>query len=158
MALDLGKLDADPPLPEGFTVQQVNDDESLQQWGQVCAQGFGMPAFVGEGLSDFMRYVDQETIRAYLGRLDSVPVATSLLVLAPGVAGMYNITTLPEARQKGIGARMTDLPLLEARARGYRAAILHASVMGESVYRSLGFEKYCKIDQYIWSPKAAQTG
>jgi hypothetical protein len=59
-----------------------------------------------------------------------------------------------QARKKRIGARMTDLPLLDARTMGYRAAILHASGMGESVYRLFDFEEYWKIGKYIWAPRA----
>lgn len=154
MAIDLRALPAAPALPDGFTIQQVRDPETLKLWSQVCAQGFELPDFVGEGFYDFMCHVDLDIIRAYLGWLDGKPVATSLLALGAGVAGLYNITTLPEARRKGIGARMTDVPLLEVRALGYQAGILHASEMGEGVYLSLGFKEYCKIGQYIWSPQS----
>jgi predicted acetyltransferase len=66
------------------------------------------------------------------------------------VAGIYNVGTVPEARGKGIGAAMTLAPLLEARARGYRIAILHASDFGYNVYRRLGFQEYCKMHIFAW--------
>ena len=51
---------------------------------------------------------------------------------------------------------MTAYPLREARLRGYQAGVLEASEMGVGVYRSLGFQEYCKISQSIWSPGDAQ--
>ena len=153
MAAELGRLDEHPAMPVGFALQQATDNETLKQWSQVCAKGFGMPDFAGEAFYDVMCHADQDTTRAYLGRLGGEPVAASLLLLAAGVAGIYNVATIPQARRKGIGARMTDMPLLEARTMGYKAAILQASDMGESVYRSMGFQEYCKFGQYIWSPQ-----
>lgn len=157
MAVDLENLNEHPLMPNGFTIQQVKDNETLRQWGQVCVAGFGMPDFAGDGFYDFMCHVDPDNFLAYLGWLNGKPVATSLLVLGAGVAGVYNVATIPEARRQGIGARMTDLPLLEVRTLGYRVGILQASGMGAGVYRSIGFQEYCKIGLYVWSPEQTQN-
>jgi len=156
MAVILENLNENLPMPSGLTVQRVTDDETLKQWSQVCATGFGMPDFVGDAFCDFMHYVDPDTVLAYLGWRNGQPVATSLLLLAAGVAGIYNVATIPEARRQGIGAMMTLKPLRDARDRKYKVGILQASEMGADVYRSLGFEEYCKIGQYVWSPEHTQ--
>ncbi|MBG7610308.1 MAG: GNAT family N-acetyltransferase [Anaerolineae bacterium] len=49
------------------------------------------------------------------------------------------MATIPEVRRLGIGAVMTQVPLLEARQQGYKIGILLTSNMGVGVYRSLGF-------------------
>jgi hypothetical protein len=46
---------------------------------------------------------------------------------------------------------MTLMPLLEARAAGYRVGILHASQSGLGLYRRLGFQQYCELSGYIWT-------
>jgi GNAT superfamily N-acetyltransferase len=153
MAIDLAELRADLPTPTGFTVQVVRDKETLNQWSRVCVKGFELPDFVAEAFYDLMSYVDPDTTRAYLGWINDRPVATSLLILAAGVAGMYNVATIPEARRQGMGAIMTAAPLREARSRGYKAGILIATEAGEGVYRSLGFKEYCQIDQFLWFPE-----
>lgn len=116
-----------------------------------------MPGFVADAFHDLMSYDDPETTLAYIGRLNGQPVATSLISLAAGVAGIYNVTTLPAARRQGIGAIMTLAPLQEARKRDYRLGILHSSDMGLELYRSLGFREYCQIGQYVWSPEHRQA-
>ena len=152
MAVDLANLNENLPMPGSLTVQRVTDDGTLKRWSQVCTAGFEMPDFVADAFYDFMRYVDPDTTLAYLGWWNGQPVATSLLMLAAGVAGIYNVATIPEARRQGIGAVMTASSLREARDREYKVGILQASEMGVDVYRSLGFQEYCKIGQYVWSP------
>jgi ribosomal protein S18 acetylase RimI-like enzyme len=88
--------------------------------------------------------------RYYLGYLDGKPVATVLLFFGAGVAAVHWVVTLPEVRYQGIGTAMTLAALREARAAGYRVAILTASSYGERIYRRIGFRSYCTISKYSW--------
>lgn len=159
MALDLGKLTRGRAKPPGLKVEVARDEASLQQWGLVCARGFGAPENIAGRLADvwcdFLGCADPHAIVPYLGSLADRPVATSMLMLGAGVAGIYAVATLPEARRQGVGATMTAEPLYAARDAGYAAGILHASEMGVGVYRSLGFREYCKIYEYVWKPAVA---
>jgi GNAT superfamily N-acetyltransferase len=156
MAIDLLTLgDARPPA--GLTIERVRSAQSLRAWCDVLTRGFGMPAlvgdaylemFVGTGLGEELPW------RWYLGLLEGEPVATSMLALSAGVAGIYNVATLPEARGRGIGTAMSLRPLLETREMGYRAGILRSSEMGVGVYRGLGFQQYCNIGRYVWKGSA----
>jgi GNAT superfamily N-acetyltransferase len=151
MAVELAKLKENQTMPIGFHVERVNDDETLKLWCQVTGKGFNMPDFVVEAFYDFINHVGREQMQVYLGWIDDKPVATSLQFLAAGVAGIYNVSTIPEARHRGIGAVMTTYPLLEAHSIGYQVGILAASQMGVNVYRSLGFQELCTIGQYVWA-------
>ena len=92
----------------------------------------------------------------YVATLDGRPVATSQLFVGAGVAGIYNVTCLPEARGQGIGRAITLAPLLEARRQGYATSILQASDLGYPVYRRLGFRDYGRLNAY--QLHAGETG
>ena len=61
--------------------------------------------------------------------------------------------TLVRERGRGIGSAITVAPLQEARALGYRLAILNASAMGAPVYRRLGFQEDFTYRGYAWQPE-----
>ena len=154
MAVDLRDLPDAPQSPPGLVVEQVADPETLREWCAAMSAGYEMPAAFGETYDDCLIHVGLEPrapVRHYLGRLDGVPVATATLVLAAGVAGIYDVATIPAARRNGIGAIITTQPLRDALAEGYRAGILHSSAAGLSLYRRLGFREYCSIGQYLWT-------
>lgn len=158
MALDLSSLPQGIPRPTGFTYEVVEDEGQLQTWAHIAAKGAEYPLPVQEALVELERDVGlRPAVRArrYIGHRDGVPVATSELVLHSGVAGVYAVATLPEARRRGIGAAMTCIPLLHARAEGYRVGTLQSSEMGHSLYRRLGFTEVCKTDVYLTQPQAA---
>jgi GNAT superfamily N-acetyltransferase len=152
MAIDLLAMKEDIPAPSALTIMQVNDIENLKTWCHIAAAGFGMPAVAAPALLKwFTTCIDLKLpLKFYLGWCDEEPVSTSLLFLAEGVAGIYFVATIPEARRRGIGFAVTLKALQEAREMGYRVGILQASKMGEPVYRKMGFQEYCKIGSYIW--------
>ena len=91
-------------------------------------------------------------IRNYLGYLNGGPVATSTVFYGGGVAGIYCVATLPEARGKGIGAAITLKPLLDTRDNdGYNYAVLFSTEMGTPVYQRIGFRMTdARINRYLW--------
>lgn len=150
MAVDLA-LPKDLPTPTGLTIAPVENKETLKQWAHVVNIGFGLPIWSERIWFDlFADLVFDLPLRNYLAVLNGKPVGTSQLFLGAGVAGIYNVTCVPEARGQGVGGAVVLAPLLEARNLGFRISILQASHLGYGVYRRLGFQDYGKLGNYHW--------
>ena len=151
MAIDMSILPEDHPKPDGLEILLVDDDKMLRQWIHVASVGFGVPADLEEVWFEFFSYAACRTpFQTYLALLNGEPVATSQVSNSAGVAGIYNVTTLPEARGRGIGSAVVLRPLLAARRIGMRIGILQSSTMGYNIYRRLGFQDFGKLSVYLW--------
>ena len=146
MAVALAELRAPRDVP-GFTVTRVTTDDELAIWEATLGRGFGEGEKEARWVAEVYRRLGYgDPWRHYLGRLDGEPVATATVYLAAGVAGVYFVMTVPEARRRGIGAAITYGALRPV--DGVEYAVLGASAAGKSVYAGLGFREYCTIDLY----------
>ncbi len=153
MVADLRALHDNAAAPPGLVVARVTDMATLRLWREVSTRGF-------EATGDEARRYDEAYLamgcgddlpwRHYLGVLDGVPVAASSVLLHAGIAGIYGVTTVPEARRRGVGAAVTLAPLRAARDQGYRVAALFPSEMGRSMYSRLGFRDYTALYHHIF--------
>jgi GNAT superfamily N-acetyltransferase len=155
MAVDLRSVPEDLPIRPGLEIVRVEDKGTLQEWIHIASIGFGVAEEFEQVWYDFfVEAVFEQPFWTYLAFLNGQPVGTSQLFLSAGVAGIYNVTCVPEARGQGIGAAITQAPLLDAKAIGYRVGILQASKLGYPVYRRLGFQDFGKMSVYLWENNA----
>lgn len=151
MAMDLNVLPQERHMIDGLEIVLVDDEKLLRQWIHVASIGFGVPAGAVDVWFEFFNYAAcSSPFQTYLALLNGHPVGTSQQFTSAGVAGIYNVTTLPEVRGRGIGAAITMAPLLAAHRMGFRVGILQASSMGYKVYQRLGFQDYGKLSVYLW--------
>jgi GNAT superfamily N-acetyltransferase len=156
MAVDLLALNENLDYPPRLMIERVRNNDQLDIWAQTLAQGFGEGESEANWVHDVYRKIgldDDAAFRHYLGWLDSKAVATTSLFLGAGVAGIYFVMAVPEARRQGIGAAITLAALQDARALGYRVGVLGASEQGVPVYKRIGFQEYCRIGIYEWHPE-----
>lgn len=151
MAVDLSLLPDGLPTHAALRIVAVDGEHVLKQWIHVASIGFGVEErFEKVWLDFFADAIFDRRFQTYLALLDGKPVATSQLFLSEGVAGIYNVSCIPDARGQGIGSAITLAPLLKARQLGYRIGILQASKAGYNAYRRLGFQEYGKLSVYLW--------
>ncbi len=153
MAADLDAIDLNRAVLAGLSIERVSDEDRIGPWADAVASVFGIPDFARQAMLEAILHLgfDQDVpMFYYLGRWHGRPVAASSVLLAAGVAGLYNVGTAPEARGQGIGAAMTLAALVDARTKGYHVAVLQSSPMGYELYRALGFQQLCHIGRYFW--------
>jgi ribosomal protein S18 acetylase RimI-like enzyme len=151
MAMDLRSWRVPSALPPGVTTELVTDDAGLGDWREVQRRGLGLDDTATDAWWTAHRRLAIDPwppLRNWVARLDGEPVAAAALFIGAGVAGIYNVCTVPEARGNGIGTAVTAVALDAAVADGLDLAVLGASDMGFSVYRRLGFREVSRLRSY----------
>lgn len=157
MAVDLAAV-ATVPRPDDCQWMRVMDGEGAAAWTKTFAAGYELPLPVARLFSplaiELSTAADADGQFFALKRGDQI-VATSMLFLADGLAGIYGVSVLPDERGQGLGAYVTAQALAEAAALGYRVGVLQSSPPGHSVYRRLGFADVGKVELFVRLPPEA---
>lgn len=144
MAVDLAML-RPREGPSDVTIVEVGDDPAeVEACIRVTEVANGMPEETTPPmLRALARLPERDHVHAFMATVDGVPAASAVLLEWAGVAGLYNVGTLPEFRGRGLGTLVSFAALEAGRVDGYRVGVLQASELGEVLYRSMGFEQRC---------------
>lgn len=125
------------PIPQ-LEIRTAAGSDVMQHHRDVVAAAFGFP---GGMLERFMRQslVDVAGCEFYVGYLAGTAVASSALMMSDGVAGIYNVGCVPDARKQGLGEAMTWHAVRRGVELGCDIASLQASEMGRPIYERMGF-------------------
>jgi ribosomal protein S18 acetylase RimI-like enzyme len=134
----------EPPGPSSHAgeidVRTVSTPEQVVDYGIVVAQANDDP---GEreraGLLFHDRTILQPHIAAFVAYLDGAPVSCAMTLVSHGVAGVFYVATVEQARRRGLGDALTRTAARAGFELGARAAWLGASEMGAGLYRRIGF-------------------
>lgn len=142
-----------PPQPGGLEVRPAQSDEDLVDWLDAFLRAFGKepqgrkhPWFTPFG---HLGFDADGPCQLFVGRVGDDAVSTSLGFIGGGAVGIYGVGTVPDARGRGYGSAVTLAAMDWGREKGADVAILHATELGEPVYRRLGFETVCTISQWL---------
>lgn len=152
MAAIIGELSRDRRCAD-LEILQVSNRSVLRDFIGVYQELIPHDAdSIGRFYSQAADYIidPESSLKLFVGYYKGRPVATSALFLHAGVAGVWDVTTLPDFRKKGIGTDMTLSALFCAYDNyKYLIGVLTASADGEPVYRKIGFSKI--KDYYIFN-------
>ena len=154
MAVDIDRM-RPTSLPPGYGWERIGRGDAGRAWTDALAVGYELPRGLAEIFGPEALRADtapDAAIQFFSVLRDGRQVATSMLYLADGVAGIYCVATLPEQRNRGLGAHATAEALRAARQLGYRVGVLQSSGAGYPVYLRLGLGDYGRIPMRIRMP------
>lgn len=137
------------------TIATISTAEAAREWCAALCTTFAFSQEVQDGFRPFAVSVASNpngAIRNYALYWKGEMVATSTLAFCDGVAGIYNVATLPHARRNGFGEAVTAKALEDGRELGATVAVLQSTDAGLAVYKRLGFREQCPVDLFTWPP------
>lgn len=146
----------DDGLPEGFSYVEVLDDEQLRAYQELTVRYWEVTPDDAGLVARFQREwgPGRAPGHRYLALVDGAPVGKSYLSLAAptGVAAIYAVSVLPEARGRGIAGGLTTVMLRRAQELGLVRVVLHSSDMAVGLYRRAGFVERCRFHVHATAP------
>jgi GNAT superfamily N-acetyltransferase len=143
MVLDLAALPDAAAPPSGLRVEPVIDAAGLAALAEPFGSAFSFPpdglASVIAAFADFAASGTRDELHHWVGFEGRRPVASASVLVRDGVAGLYNVATMPGSRGRGYGTALSVAALRGGAAAGAHTAILHASPSGLPIYQRLGF-------------------
>jgi ribosomal protein S18 acetylase RimI-like enzyme len=152
----------DPPEPSPLAgdidVRVVSTIEEVLAYGRVVADANDDP---GERERAGLLFHDQTILAphivAFVAYIDDAPAACAMTLVSHGVAGVFYVATVKNARRRGLGDALTRMAARAGFALGARAAWLGASEMGIDLYRRIGFSDLGTSIVEYESPKSAEA-
>lgn len=143
-------------LPPEVEYREVLDDADLDEFHKLTTVYWEIPEDEAPLVVEFQREwgPGRAPGHRYLGLVDGVPVAKGYLSLAgpPGVAAIYAMMTVPEARGRGVASGLTTVLIARASELGCLRVVLHSSDMAVGVYRRAGFIERCRFTVFATAP------
>jgi ribosomal protein S18 acetylase RimI-like enzyme len=145
MALNL-KTD-EMNLKDDVNIKQVRTKEDALKFAKTASDAFGYKV---DGNIIYLLSEDSSKVRLFNYFQNNEYLGCGIIFFdSNNNAGLHMIGTIPNGRGKGVGTKMTEKLLLEARANQSENCVLHASMMGEHIYKKLGFNSFGEIETYL---------
>ena len=143
-----------PDIPTSVEIRVAANEKEILDMRYVNSLGFEtleVPREHTEAIFEVPHRLLCPKIITYIAYLDGQPVSTAMAIMTELVAGIYWVSTTPQARGRGLSTICTSLASNAGLKRGARVAILQASPMGESVYRRIGYRSVARMKCYLVS-------
>jgi hypothetical protein len=148
-AMVLARRLPDVAPPAGVRVHRVESEADVADFANVMRLSYatyGLPDDAASVMLAHRGLLIAPHIAAFLARReDGTAVAGAMTIVTHGVAGVYWVGTVPEARGRGLAEICTRVAGNAGFDLGARIASLQASEMGEPVYLRMG---YVEVTRY----------
>ncbi|WP_019507092.1 GNAT family N-acetyltransferase [Pleurocapsa sp. PCC 7319] len=144
-----------PDIPASVEIKVADSEKDILDVRHVNSLGFEtleIPREHTEAIFGVPHRLLSPKIITYIAYLDGQPASTAMTIMTELVAGIYWVSTTPQARGLGLSTICTSLASNAGFQRGARIATLQASPMGESVYQRIGYRSIDRLKCFLVSP------
>ncbi len=133
-------------LPK-LDVRKVCDRATQEEFCSIGSVCFNVP------LSWFREVFESNAVwnrfAGYVAYVGSEPVSTAAIVIDQGIAGVYNVATIPGHQRRGYGeAVMRHALEAAAREHGIERTILQSTRAGLPLYQAMGYHTVTNVAVY----------
>lgn len=131
-----------PPLPDGVELRRLSEAGQAGDFWTVATASYASIGFPPEVFGGYSNHdgLLAENVVAFVAYLDGAPVSIAMTIVSHGVAGIYWVGSLEQARGKGLGRAVTAAATRAGFELGADVASLQASPMGKPIYEAMGYE------------------
>ena len=137
----------------GVELRELQSANEAEHFVHICSQAYetiGLPPDVTRKLfAQPARWMSRPYLRIQLVYEHERPVAGAMLLFSHGIAGIYWVGTLPDARGRGHASALMRSISNRAFDGGARCVVLQATPFGEPVYRKLGYREFTRYPWYL---------
>lgn len=142
----------DATCPPDVVLRRVESADDARAFGAVMGEAYntyGMPRACGPALVGTLAVLHAPHIVTVVALVDGTVAAGAMVIVTHGVAGVYWVGTTPAARGRGLAELCTRAAGNAGFDLGARVAALQASVMGEPVYRRMGYVEVTRYPSFV---------
>lgn len=144
LAMVLSLENASPEYDGASELLSPVRSDDIACWTAVASEAFGYSI----DIDVIRRCAQNPDIQVLLAHCDDQPAATAMLYKTGEVIGVHQVGVGVSYRGRRLAREVMKTVLEQCRDWGGRYVTLQASEMGESLYRSLGFEAQFEIRNY----------
>jgi RimJ/RimL family protein N-acetyltransferase len=140
MTCDVRVAEREPA--DGAELRRITSPAEVADFWAIMAESYVSLDFPPELFAlydDHDRFLADD-VAAFIAHLEEKPVSAAMTIVSHGVAGIYWVGTLDEARGKGLAWATTAAATNAGFELGADVASLQASRLGEPIYRRMGYE------------------
>ncbi len=154
----LGRPAQAQSLPGDIELRRVSSAAEATDFWRVAALAYSSLGFPAETFGSYTNHAGllADNVAAFLAYKDGRPLSIAMTIVSHGVAGIYWVGSVEEARGRGLGWTVTSAAINAGFDFGAEFASLQASPMGESLYSAMGFEQVFTY-RLLMSPPPTST-
>lgn len=153
VARDISEMPQMPIMQAALKITIVNTFADLITFTAIASKNFTLNEQVEkEWLQFFAATMNPDEQIHFLALWDGVPVGTvTLTTFGPGAA-IWNLTTLPKYRKRGIGTALVYAAIFEAKKKKFNQimAIVSPEKLSLGIFKKFGFQEFGKFPYYLY--------